>query len=608
METNVLTPRALFQKEICYVIPEFQRPYVWDEEGRWMPLWEDVQNTAERYLESLDQRGRGNGNAQDSTNRHFMGAVVLKQERTAASEIERRLVVDGQQRITTLQLLLAAVEGVCRKEEHPASERLLTFVKNNERIYSGDDLYKLRPSRLDKDGFKQAINAASGADSLNDAPLVVQAYDYFRRQAADWVHDGGLDDVGRRIEALEAAVTSLVHMVVIDLGEPDDPHMIFETLNARGTPLLESDLVKNYVLHRLGGNAQPGTWNDLEDGWWREEIQQGRLRRPQIDVALHYYLTMRKAEEVSTSKVFIAFKEYAEIKDDNGELMRGIGEVVQDVKYVLDKYRYFQTSDNLHSDNLRFRARMRVMQMGVVTPVLLRLLASYDQVDPQVVHALYALESFMVRRMVCRMTAKDYNSMMQSLLRALNADETSAADVVVGFLKGQKADATIWPDDNMIKEKFRGLDIYRLLTRGRLRLVLEGIENQLREDDNYTEMEAVSTRLSIEHVMPQAWRANWPLDASAADEEEAVRERHLHTIGNLTLTTDRLNPKLSNAPWTSKKQTLRDHSILFLNKELDRYEAWDEQAIEARSERLAGIFARAWPGPNSSYWDSPTAG
>lgn len=217
MKTNVMTPRDLFGKEVCYVIPEFQRPYVWDEEGRWAPLWEDVQVTAERYLENLDKHGGDKGKAEGSTNPHFLGAVVVKQELTAASEIAQRIVVDGQQRITTIQLLLGAAEGVCRGEGRLASKRLLKLVKNDEGIFENDDLYKLRPSLGDKAPFQQAIDAASDLDDL-DAPLVAQAYGYFHRQAADWVRDGGPDGVARRIEALEAAVTSLVHVVVIDLG------------------------------------------------------------------------------------------------------------------------------------------------------------------------------------------------------------------------------------------------------------------------------------------------------------------------------------------------------------------------------------------------------
>lgn len=607
MKTNVLTPRDLFQKEICYVIPEFQRPYVWDGDGRWGPLWENVQNTADRYLERLDQYKGDKAKAEGQTNPHFLGAVVVQQERTATDEIEQRVVVDGQQRITTLQLLLAAVEGVCKEAEKPnASKRLLKLVKNDE-MYQEDDRYKLRPGLGDKEPFQRAIDAVSDMDS-RDAPLVVQAYGYFRAQAAGWVHDGGPDEIGRRVEALEAAVTSLVHMVVIDLGELDDPHVIFETLNARGTPLLQSDLIKNYVISRLGENVQEGIWLDLEEDWWRVETPQGRLRRARIEVALHYWLTMRKADEVSASKMFAEFKGYAEDKDDAGGFLRDIGEVVRDIKSVLGKYRDFQERDDLHPDNKRFRDRIDVMQMGVVTPVLLRLLASYDQGDQRFVQSLYALESFLVRRMVCRMTTKDYNSLMQSLLRALDeADGAGPVDgVVAKFLKEQTADARMWPDDDMIKERFRELDIYRLLTRARLRLVLEGIEEELRADDNYAEPGSVPNRLSIEHVMPQAWRANWPLDPSTADGEEAERERgrRMHTIGNLTLTTSRLNASLSNAPWESKRQTLVDHSVLFLNKELVRHETWDEQAIAARSEALADKFAQAWPGPDSPYWES----
>ena len=607
MDTLVRTPRDLFETEICYVIPEFQRSYVWTDD-MWASLWEDAQNTADSYLEHLDQHQGDKATAERRTNPHFLGAVVIQQERTATGEIAQRIVVDGQQRITTLQLLLSAVAEVCEETEKPtASRRLRKLLRNSADIYSGDDLYKLCPSIGDRNAFQQAIDTPSEEGDLS-VSRILRAYGYFRRHAAEWIQDGGPDEVGRRVEALEAVVTSLMHMVVIDLGEPDDPHMIFETLNARGTPLLQSDLIKNYVISRLGENVQEGIWLDLEEDWWRVETPQGRLRRARIEVALHYWLTMRKADEVSASKMFAEFKGYAEDKDDAGGFLRDIGEVVRDIKSVLGKYRDFQERDDLHPDNKRFRDRIDVMQMGVVTPVLLRLLASYDQGDQRFVQSLYALESFLVRRMVCRMTTKDYNSLMQSLLRALDeADGAGPVDgVVAKFLKEQTADARMWPDDDMIKERFRELDIYRLLTRARLRLVLEGIEEELRADDNYAEPGSVPNRLSIEHVMPQAWRANWPLDPSTADGEEAERERgrRMHTIGNLTLTTSRLNASLSNAPWESKRQTLVDHSVLFLNKELVRHETWDEQAIAARSEHLADKFAQAWPGPDSPYWES----
>ena len=149
-------------------------------------------------------------------------------------------------------------------------------------------------------------------------------------QASQWL-DSNTESVQTCIEALETALTGMLQMVVIDLGPQDDPHMIFETLNARGTPLLQSDLIKNYVAYRAGQTAQDGLWGELDDDWWREEFRQGRLIRPRIDALLDYWLEMRTSEEVSAGKVFNAFRKVA----DNQQ----IEDVMSEVKDDLSNYR-----------------------------------------------------------------------------------------------------------------------------------------------------------------------------------------------------------------------------------------------------------------------------
>lgn len=131
METAILTPKNLFQKDIRYTIPAFQRRYVWSLEDQWEPLWEDVRNAAEDYLEKLESNDGNSVKAERDTRRHFLGAVVIQQVSTATKDIERREVIDGQQRLTTLQLLLDAVQYVCEKRNAKGvSKRLLKLVEN----------------------------------------------------------------------------------------------------------------------------------------------------------------------------------------------------------------------------------------------------------------------------------------------------------------------------------------------------------------------------------------------------------------------------------------------------------------------------------------------
>ena len=124
MHTDILTPKDLFQKEVRYTIPPFQRPYVWSQDDQWEPLWEDVRNVAEDYLEELESSDNDGVQAEQKTSPHFLGTVVLKQVPTAAKDIDQREVIDGQQRVTTLQLLLDAIQQICEESDQPYLKNL----------------------------------------------------------------------------------------------------------------------------------------------------------------------------------------------------------------------------------------------------------------------------------------------------------------------------------------------------------------------------------------------------------------------------------------------------------------------------------------------------
>ena len=585
LKTDILSPKALFQRDIRYTIPPFQRRYVWTQDDQWEPLWEDVSNIADDYLEKLD-RSNGDGvGAEQETVRHFLGAVVVQQVNTATRDVERREVIDGQQRLTTLQLLLDAVQYV--SEEHGierVAARLSKLVTNDENLVGDEDnIFKLWPTTYDREAFRHAMHDGLATDDY-ETSLIVQAHEYFQLQARAWL-GSNTEAIQVRAEALETAVTAMLQMVVIDLGPEDDPHVIFETLNARGTPLLESDLIKNFVSSKSG---QDHIWDDLDDDWWRQEIRQGRLQRPRIDALLDYWLETQVCDDVSAGSVFNVFKEELE--------NRPIEEFVSEVKTDLSNYRRFETGPRGHVENV-FHYRAGVMQMGAFTPALLTILSKPDEARGV---ALQALESFLIRRMVCRATTKDYNRMALDLVPELSRCEPEDADrIVVRFLSGQTADARTWPTDNDLEYALSTLPLYRLLTRGRLRLILEGVEEQYRKTSLAEETE-VPKNLTIEHVLPQSWEAHWPLPTNL-DEQEARQERNLllHTIGNLTLVTQGLNSVASNAPWKCKRETLGEHSVLFLNRILlaeSKDLAWDEQMIRARSKRMAGLVCKVWPG------------
>ena len=599
MDTSILSPKALFLKDVRYTIPEFQRPYVWTQANQWEPLWEDLRNVAEEYLEALERLGNDSVKAQQQTKPHFLGAVVLQQVPTAAKDIEQREVIDGQQRVTTLQLMLDAVQVICEKQElrQPAT-RLLKLVTNDKDLVGDEEhhIFKLWPTRTDRDAFKHAMDNGLAVDDFEDS-LIVRAHEFFQDQVDEWLK-GAPGSAFDRIDALETAVTALLQMVVIDLDYRDDPNVIFETLNARGTPLEQSDLIKNFVLAQSSRTEQKvDLWEGLDDGWWRQEVRQGRLLRPRLDMLFNYWLAMRTctevpAPEIPHTKVFDVFRR---ISQD-----RQIEDVMRAVRQDLGNYRRYETEQRTQEEE-RFYYRMSVMQLGVITPVLLLLLSASHKAR---IGAFNALESFLIRRMICRRTTKDYNRLTLDLAaRLLENDLEEADSVVSNFLKEQKADSREWVNDDTLLDFLKSSPLYRLLTRGRLRLVLEGIESQRRS--TMSEQLEVPKNLTIEHLMPVSWGEHWPLPVGEdEDREEAKQTRNglIHTIGNLTLVTQKLNSSLSNSPWQTKRDALLKHSVMNMNNELSQVSSWGEASILNRSKEMAALIAEHWPGPDSNKW------
>lgn len=602
VKADILTPKQLFQRDIRYMIPLFQRPYVWNQEDQWEPLWEDVRATSERFLEALAKFGPERmAEAERAVAPHFLGAVVLQQQATSTLEIEQRYVIDGQQRLTTLQILLDAAQEVCEGMGLMGeAKRLSKLVLNDEDLTGSnpDQGFKVWPTMGDQDPFRAAMTNGQGTEEFADS-AIVQAHDYFQLQIEEWLRSGA-EETSLLSRALETTLAGLLNLVVIDLEGSDDAHVIFETLNARGTPLIDSDLIKNYFLYHVqqdGGSQKEQyerVWKPLDDRWWRAEVRQGRLVRPKLDVYLNYWLTMRTRSEVTASRVFDAFRDYA--KD------RAIGDVGRDMSEVATTYRSLENRQD--AEEARFMSRIRVLDAGVITPVLLLLFSTSDQVlaPARRIRALKAIESYLVRRMVCRLTSKNYNRHMLDLVEVLDGGNLPSADqVTLDFLAKGDSDAVLWPTDADVTAAFESLPLYRLLTRGRLRLVLEGIERAMRTSKS--EHLEVPPNLTIEHVMPQSWLAHWgPPPEHEDGPERAIEQRNriVHTVGNLTLVNKRLNPSLSNGPWEKKRRALAEHSVLFLNKNLLATEegaGWGEDAIRQRARRLAGYAVQEWPRP-----------
>lgn len=617
MEAGKHNIKELFQQDVRYFIPTFQRPYVWNQERQWEPLWDDVRNIAEGYAEALEKSNGDHAQAEEEVGTHFLGAIVLQQVHTPTAEIDRRDVIDGQQRMTTLQILLDAAQEVLEEEGfRKEAKRLQKLVLNDEDFAEGDAQFKLWPTSSDQGAFRAAMTNGQGTGDFENS-LIVQAHEFFSLQIREWLHNADPEERIRLADALHTALLGLLILVVIDLKTGDDAYVIFETLNARGTPLLASDLVKNYILQNASSlgydpdDLYEKYWKGFEDEWWRKEMRQGRITRPRIDAFLNYWLIARCFDEVASHNVFPMFREYVSdelTSDDESESVKEqstLTDIVNDIRRNGLTFHRLEEPKGYSRDEQTFLYRWNTLQAGVITPVLLELFSTDTRLlkEESRLRALRALESFLVRRTICRMTTKDYNRLVLDLLSELEGKIGNADEIIVDFLAKQTADSREWPSDEKIVDAMIDLPLYRLLTRARLRMILEGLEEAMRTP-KAEEAHVPTGTLTIEHVLPQKWRKHWPLelvdDPVEYHRQFSMRERKKHAIGNLTLVTGKLNPALSNGPWDHKQEGLQDHSTLFLNKRL--LARWgggpfSEAEIDERSSELAKLAVKVWPSP-----------
>ena len=318
-----------------------------------------------------------------------------------------------------------------------------------------------------------------------------------------------------------------------------------------------------------------------------------------------YWLTARQQQEVAPAALF------REFQDEHGTEGVSIADLIREVTRHAEHY---QSIESLRDDSEfgTFLHRWRVISVAAMTPALITLM-DREPAPRQRIRATRAMESLLVRRMIMRQSTRQYTELAIDLVKVIeNAGGRSTGDEIVSHLRAQRGQRFEWPSDGAISEALRTSPLYRLLTRARTRMLLTAIEQQLRSAAK-VESDVVVNPISIEHVMPQRWSDTYPMPDPAfgggnADEALRVRnERLIHTLGNLTLVNSRLNPAMSNGPWSEKRKALAEHSTLFLNKELLKgwhNAEWDDSAIQERSSQLAGLVVRVWPGPDSDEWST----
>ena len=622
MEANTRKLERIFDQTITYQVPLFQRPYVWTCEKNWEPLWEDIQTLLDKQLNG----GRAHP--------HFLGAVVLEQVANPTGSIESRQVIDGQQRFTTLQLfLMAARDHAVAYEQTKYVERFSDLVTNRRsKIDHDDEVFKVWPTNSNREAFKVVHEAGSPdavdkqitlrPDLRDGVNNIIDGYKFFYAQIGQWIN-GSFDDkediqalseksLDDRFDSLWQVVKDCLQIVVIDLDQNDETQVIFETLNARGEDLLPADLIKNYLFRLAearGDNVEQlyaNNWKSFETDWWREEVRQGRITRPRVDVFINNYLAMMTREEVMSSHIFNAFKAFVRQSESSSDPVSGpktAAEHIAQLSRYAEVFKRFYQSDS-HPRLATFMRRLDAVDTTTVIPFLLY---AYAELVPGNVTEFDAilelLEAYLVRRMICGMTSKNYNRYFVELIKALDKKGIITAENVAGQMNKSAGDSTRFPDDSVLAAAITDLPLYGRLAQYKVRTILEALDAYA--FNKKSEAEPLPGGLTIEHVMPQKWADNWPLSPDDKTdpliEQKAIqrRDKLLNTIGNLTLITHSLNPALSNSAWTLKRPELLKFSKLNLTQYFhgDHAVQWGEKEIETRTFYLTEHLKKIWPMP-----------
>ncbi|KUL46601.1 hypothetical protein ADL28_34405 [Streptomyces violaceusniger] len=568
MEARETTFERLIQGDNQFQVPLYQRTYSWDVDDH-RRLWDDL----------VEQATVGS-DASQAPSGHFLGSLVLDPRPPMPDTVQRWVVIDGQQRLTTLMLLACALRDHVRTFDKVKADLIHRRYLINEEDYGGLDAYRLLPTQADRPSYLACVDndpQAGGDDSIG------VAYRFFLAALAEYDPAGEWDTVRHIDQALRHRLT----LVTITAGPQDNAFRIFESLNNTGKPLSQADLLRNYVfmqLPRLGEHVYDKIWLPLQTELgperlttlaWLDLVLQGQSR---VTISEVYQGQQRRMGRI------VAASDEEGLRDDLARLRR-LGHLLM---------RVFEPE---REPDVELRAVLqRLVQWGGEAhyPPALHVLDRVDRgtVEPrEAVEALSFVESFLVRRMICREPSHSVRQILATLPSGIERDR-SLPEAVHRYLSGLRRG---WPRDEDLREAIRTQPFYWQGSSRHRAYVLRRFEEDYMAPEPVDFSRAWAT---IEHVLPQRpgqeWLAMLAEDTEEGERAEELHETLVHTLGNLTLTGE--NTRLSNHPY-ERKQQIFDQSALRMNREIAATERWGRKEILSRADRLADRAVRMWPGP-----------
>lgn len=599
----------LFDGKKRFLIPLYQRKYAWNATPQLELLWEDISRSMKRLMED-----------RSTLTPHFMGAMVIAQVKTFGKEVQAFEIIDGQQRLTTFQLLLAALRDVAKANGSRYESEIQKYLLNDGIMEHPEvERFKLWPSLTDRRSFVTIIDPEVDVGSYGPPPVdedgfvrhSVAAHAYLKDKIEKHVNEAASFDE-HKLEILFEALKDGLAIVSIELEGGDDPQTIFETLNSRGVDLSASDLMRNFIFQRAKGLGQENHslvvdklyekhWLPLDRAFWSQPASRGRQTRTRLDWMLTDHLAMHTGEVVSVENLFERYRRW--ILD--GTKFTSVALELESISATaaIEKRLFDQSKDDPIGN---FGRLADAFDVSTAMPLVLYLATEAD-IGADLTRALNALESFILRRDICGLPTKAYNRFFVGIIDRLRRAEYKKTDALLDYLSSRTSENDRWPNDHDWELGWVGRDQYKGPRQARLRYILEAIEMAKRSKRN--EDITINSTLTIEHIMPQQWEKNWPLsEFNQMDDTERERDidymmrkseraSTINRLGNLTLLTHALNSSVSNGAYSVKMPALRSHSSLALNRELYAFDDWNEASITSRGLELFGIAKQLWDAP-----------
>lgn len=526
-----------------FVIPIYQRLYSWKKE-QCEQLWDDIIKIG--------------GN--DKMNGHFIGSILYVLDgNTPSSPL---LIIDGQQRLTTITLLFIALRN--RLSDEVKRKEIESYLINSNK--DGDKKFMLILSESDRDTLLFLIDKNKRKPS-EPSLKIVENFKLFE----EWIR--------KNTDKMETIFKGLEKLMIVWIAlkkEKDDPQLIFESMNSKGIELTQTDLIRNYIVMETEVKKQEDFYNQ----YWRAMEEDFKQNETLFNQFVRHYLTIKTREIPNINKVYEAFKDYQQKE----------GIEIEDLLKDLQKYcGYFcQIAFKKEADKDLNKALSFLvdLEMDVVYPLLLELYSDYSDgvlSKQDFIPIIYLTESYICRRAVCGIPSNGFNKFFPSFTKKIDKKQyLKSVEEHFGSLTGNQK----FPNDFEFKDSFITIDFYHFKKR---EYFLERLENFERKERVYTH------EYTTEHIMPQTLEEEWERDLG--ENFQAIHDKYLHTIGNLTLTG--YNQEYSNKSFQEKRDMEKGfkQSPLKLNQSLKDLESFGEKEIEKRANDLADWALKIWTYP-----------